>query len=41
MTSNAGRGQCVQAADPCNTVDWNAIAAEATANFEATGQWYF
>ena len=26
--------------NPNDIVDWNAIAAEATANFEATGQWY-
>lgn len=26
--------------NPNDVVDWNAIAAEVTANFEATGHWY-
>lgn len=26
--------------DPHDVVDWNAIAGEATANFEGTGQWF-
>lgn len=26
--------------DPDDVVDWNAVAGQATANFEATGQWF-